>query len=72
MDQWYEYQDRQGREIVRPMTAGQAAELGAVLVRDFDPTVRVAGVLTVTFPPEGRFERDFDLLAEVPRGRCQR
>ena len=83
---WWRYEitwNGRSQQVIRPMTAGQAAELGAELVPDFDPAPRVADLvsilmeggasryedLIVTFPPEGGLETACPLSAEVPAGR---
>ncbi len=72
---WFRYEITwigRSQDIIRPMAAGQAAELGAELVPDFDPAPRVADLvsiltedrasryeeLIVTFPPESELEAE--------------
>lgn len=69
---WYAYTYRRGsirRQVIRPMSARRAEELGAVLVPDFDPSQRIAGIFVVNFPPEGELESGFPIEAEAPAGR---
>lgn len=68
--EWYRYTiqyNGRGHEVVRQMGSLQAAELGAELVPNFDPTERVVGLLVVALIPDGELERGLPLTAEIPR-----
>ena len=70
--EWFRYSmewNGRSHQVIRPMGAVQAAQLGAELVPGFDPAQRVAGVLVCSFAPDGLLEASYPIEAEAPVGR---